>query len=111
MKTFDIQIKTPLWTGGIDRQCDRLHETGFIGSLRWWYEAILRGLGHRACDPGTHSCSDDEGFCKACEIFGATGRRRQFRLKINGGKLVFPQSKQPKNIPIKPYGRKGGWYC
>ncbi|MGQ9833224.1 MAG: type III-B CRISPR module RAMP protein Cmr1, partial [Candidatus Villigracilaceae bacterium] len=39
---MEIQLKTltPLWTGGIDGTTDRLHETGLIGSLRWWYEAL-----------------------------------------------------------------------
>ncbi|WP_348531079.1 type III-B CRISPR module RAMP protein Cmr1, partial [Methanothrix sp.] len=36
---LEIRLKTltPLWTGGVDQTCDRLHETGLIGSLRWWY--------------------------------------------------------------------------
>lgn len=40
-----IQTLTPLWTGGVDGKMDRIHETGIIGSMRWWYEAIVRGLG------------------------------------------------------------------
>ena len=53
MKTLEISIQplTPILTGGADRTTDRLHETGIIGSLRWWYEAIVRGLGGSACDP------------------------------------------------------------
>ncbi|WP_343426310.1 type III-B CRISPR module RAMP protein Cmr1 [Candidatus Amarolinea dominans] len=39
-----IRTLTPLWTGGVDATSDRLHATGIIGSLRWWYEAIIRGL-------------------------------------------------------------------
>ncbi|MGQ9484848.1 MAG: RAMP superfamily CRISPR-associated protein, partial [Desulfosoma sp.] len=31
-----LQTLTPLWTGGVDGTTDRLHETGLIGSLRWW---------------------------------------------------------------------------
>ncbi|HHF52316.1 MAG TPA: type III-B CRISPR module RAMP protein Cmr1, partial [Candidatus Aminicenantes bacterium] len=38
-----IKTLTPIWTGGVGGRCDRLHETGIIGSLRWWYEAIVRG--------------------------------------------------------------------
>jgi CRISPR-associated protein Cmr1 len=37
---------TPLWSGGVAKgEMDRIHETGILGSLRWWYEAIVRGLG------------------------------------------------------------------
>ena len=43
--TIELKTLTPLWTGGVDKTCDRLHETGLIGSLRWWYEALVRGLG------------------------------------------------------------------
>ncbi len=54
----DIRIKTltPLWTGGVDGKADRIHETGLLGSLRWWYEAIVRGLGGTACDPSEGEC-------------------------------------------------------
>ncbi|UKL14242.1 type III-B CRISPR module RAMP protein Cmr1 [Dissulfurimicrobium hydrothermale] len=47
MKEIKITLKTltPLWTGGVDQTSDRLHETGLIGSLRWWYEALVRVQG------------------------------------------------------------------
>jgi len=31
-----IETLTPLWTGGVDGRADRIHETGILGSLRWW---------------------------------------------------------------------------
>jgi len=96
-----IQIKTltPLWTGGVDGSCDRLHETGIIGSLRWWYEAIVRGLGGYACDPtGDRQCKlnwkeKDEGdrkknMCPVCYLFGCTGWKRRFQLQIEVAPLV-----------------------
>ena len=75
---------TPLWTGGVDQTCDRLHETGLLGSLRWWYEAIVRGLGGYACDPTSEDrCPDKDGkHCVACELFGCTGWARKFRLRV-----------------------------
>ncbi len=99
---MDVRLKTltPLWTGGVDQTCDRLHETGLIGSLRWWYEALVRGLGGYACDPTEHACTFDEekyrrskatdehqrlreaGLCDACQMFGATGWARKFRLRV-----------------------------
>ncbi len=62
---------------------DRIHETGIIGSLRWWYEAIVRGLGGSACDPtGDGKCPDKRGrYCDVCAVFGATGLKRAFRLE------------------------------
>jgi CRISPR-associated protein Cmr1 len=83
-----VQIKlktlTPLWTGGVDMRCDRLHETSIIGSIRWWYEALVRGLGGWACDPTADSgCPDQRGQrCAACELFGCTGWRRKFNLQV-----------------------------
>jgi CRISPR-associated protein Cmr1 len=129
---FTIETLTPLWTGGADQTCDRLHETGLIGSLRWWFEALLRGLGGEACDPMEHSCSFDEdkyrkskagngrqrlldaGVCDACQLFGCTGWARRFRLLISGGQKFFNVQKV-----LVPSGRKhqtkkglraGGWF-
>ncbi len=81
--TVHIRTLTPLWTGGIDSTMDRIHETGILGSLRWWYEAIVRGLGGEACDPtGDDRCPDRQGrYCDACAVFGATGLQRAFRLE------------------------------
>lgn len=78
-----LKTLTPLWTGGIDGKVDRLHETGIIGSLRWWYEALVRGLGGYACDPTSDDrCPDEDGkHCVACELFGCTGWARKFRLQ------------------------------
>ncbi|MGQ9775568.1 type III-B CRISPR module RAMP protein Cmr1, partial [Chloroflexus sp.] len=93
-----IATLTPLWTGGIDGKVDRIHETGILGSLRWWYEAIVRGLGGEACDPSAGTCRfdaeqyaaskaaderqrlRDAGLCDVCQVFGATGWRRRFRV-------------------------------
>jgi CRISPR-associated protein Cmr1 len=134
MNKVQITLKTltPIWTGGVDGTCDRLHETGFIGSLRWWYETIVRGLGGYACDPTEHSCTFDEeryrrsradderqrlrdaGVCDACQLFGCTGWARKFRLKASGGERLF----DGQNVLI-PSGRvrqtskgprAGGWF-
>lgn len=79
-------------------------ETGILGSLRWWYEGILRGFGGHACDPTEHVCLFDvkryaegrqrgltgaallaaAGLCPACQFFGATGWQRRFRLLVDG---------------------------
>ena len=81
---IDLHALAPLWTGGVDQKTDRLHETGLIGSLRWWYEALVRGLGGPACDPTSDDrCPDDsDKHCAACELFGCTGWARKFRLRV-----------------------------
>lgn len=94
-KSLTIKLKTltPLWTGGVDQTCDRLHETGLIGSLRWWYEALVRGLGGYACDPTDKKSKCKEydpkigkrSICAACYLFGTTGWARLFRLQVLEG--------------------------
>ncbi len=115
-KTRTLQVKirtlTPLWTGGVDGTMDRIHETGIIGSLRWWYEAIVRGLGGSACDPTSHACEltgdrlkrynaarkagknwwealDEAGICDVCKVFGTTGWKRRFKLEVRPMKGEF----------------------
>ena len=127
MRKFTVEIKplTPIWTGDADRKVTTLRETGIIGSLRWWYEALIRGYGGFACDPtGTNEklkCKLDEkkfkellkseksikkaldksGICSACQLFGCTGWSRRFRLEIDYKEekipLFFVSSYQNKN--------------
>jgi len=112
--TLKIETLTPIWTGDADGACTEIKETGIIGSMRWWYEAIVRGLGGYACDPtsdgnagilkrcelddkkfkeslesGT-SVQDalDEQICPACRLFGCTGWRRRFRVEIESVDVV-----------------------
>ena len=126
---MNIKLKTltPLWTGGVDDEMDRVHETGIIGSLRWWYEALVRGLGGWARDPSQHKCSFDAekyrestvtderyrlrnaGLCDACQVFGATGWQRRFRLTVEDHteRLWTPP---PNALNVRPPGRRRGWY-
>jgi len=113
--TITLKTLTPLWTGGVDGTCDRLHETGLIGSLRWWYEALVRGLGGYACDPTSEDrCPDKDGNrCVACELFGCTGWGRKFRLEapaevelvqIRGNLKAIKQGQEieVKIVPLRP---------
>lgn len=61
-----LSALTPIWTGGVDQRSDRLHETGLIGSLRWWYEAIVRGLDGAVCDPKSDI---DHSACPVCQLW------------------------------------------
>ena len=116
--TITLKTLTPLWTGGVDGKCDRLHATGLIGSLRWWYEAILRGLGGHVCDPVEQPCLYDteqphNGLCLGCQMFGATGWARRFRLTVedrtSSGGPTHPQ--RPTGDRYKRDGRtRPAWY-
>lgn len=100
--TISIKILTPIWTGDVNGRCSEIKETGIIGSLRWWYEAIVRGLGGYVCDSLNESCEfDTKGYgnalrsgksienalavglkevCPVCRLFGCGGLKRQFQL-------------------------------
>ncbi len=101
MTTNSLEIKlttlTPIWTGGIGGEADRLHPTGIIGSMRWWYEVIVRGLGGWACDPSEHNClyevkASNQGLCDVCRVFGATGWARRFRLIVTDETQLRPDN-------------------
>lgn len=130
MKELSIKAKTltPLWTGGVDAAADWLHETGIIGSLRWWYEAIVRGLGGWACDPSEHGCRfdaekyrkstaaderqrlRDAGLCDVCQVFGATGWKRRFRVEVVEDNTIPAWNPPPGMLNIRPPKRSRGWY-
>ena len=98
---LSVKTLTPIWTGGSSGQVDRVHETGILGSLRWWMEVLARGVGGRVCDPSQGTCRfdaeryekskatedhqrlRDAGLCDVCQVFGATGWRRKFRLSLH----------------------------
>lgn len=119
-----IQTLTPLWTGGAGQTCDRLHETGLIGSLRWWYEALVRGLGGYACDPTDErsKCKEydpkkgTQSICAACYLFGTTGWARKFRLRVvdGSGQLIdnavnAGQDITLQFIELRPMSEEGKW--
>ncbi len=107
MGSLKIKLRTitPLWTGGTNGQADRLHMTSIVGSLRWWYEVLVRGLNGRACDPSKHSCRYDlkepySGLCDVCKVFGATGWARRFRLSIKDESQLRPDHSHPTHISL-----------
>lgn len=130
--SIEIETLTPLWTAGADsKKMDRLHETGIIGSLRWWYGAMIQGLGGCAGDHEKGGCqfNADEyakhpelpkrerlqkaGLCDVCQLFGATGWKRRFNMEIGQGEKLFEESKillpSGRVHPGKKEPRAGGW--
>lgn len=100
---INLSTLTPMWTGGATGKVDRLHITSLIGSLRWWYEVLVRGVGGKVCDK--HSCIYDknkpnDGLCDACKIFGTTGYARQFKMDINDEKSLKVERTKPPIIEI-----------
>jgi len=68
---------TPLWTGDAWGKCNELKLTRLIGSIRWWFEALVRGMEYKASDSTGDKCeieikkscltSDEIGiFLKVC---------------------------------------------
>lgn len=88
----DLQMRTPLWTGDVDRTCQWIRETSLLGCLRWWYEALLRGYGVQLPhdEDGKNSCEVKDGIweddCPVCRLFGCTGWARRFKLSSSMAK-------------------------
>jgi CRISPR-associated protein Cmr1 len=106
---FKLKTLAQIWTGGVrPNDNSRLRPTGIKGSIRWWCEALIRGLDAYACDPTSDNrCEfntrsyrqtnnlDEElqKICPACQLFGCTGWRGKFNLRIenNTGEIITKQ--------------------
>lgn len=107
-RTWQFKAMADLWTGSVDGKYDRLITTGLLGSIRWWFEVLVRGLGGSSCDPTDTKC-EDRNHCVVCELFGCTGWARKFRFEVldEKGKIKTDQIKQDKPfslrfIPLRP---------
>lgn len=128
MESISFLTLTPVWTGNIDKESSILRATGILGSLRWWTEAILRGMGYYCCDPTNNfRCPKEtqikrekapiekkKEFCNACLIFGATGLSRSFKIEtinINTNENSNNNKKEffSTAINLVPGKRKRGW--
>ncbi|ACX52048.1 CRISPR-associated RAMP protein, Cmr1 family [Ammonifex degensii KC4] len=113
-KQYEWHLKalTDIWTGDVDRESKRLILTGLLGSIRWWFEVLVRGLGGKACDPTVDGvrCPDEKGHrCVVCKLFGCTGWARKFRLMVlseNGdiiqNRIQAGQTFILRFIPLRP---------
>lgn len=94
-RIWQLQALTDIWTGDVYGKKDRLISTGLLGSIRWWFEVVVRGLGGKACDPSHHrgnkpgpcpntqkKVRDPGHHCVVCELFGCTGWARKFRFDV-----------------------------
>jgi CRISPR-associated protein Cmr1 len=107
--TIKLTTLTPLWTGGADGRSDSgLHITGIMGSLRWWYEVLVRGIGGQVCSMSSPCIYDAKqepyhSLCDVCRLFGATGWARRFKLIVSEENL---QPKKPSASTIDRSGRR-----
>jgi CRISPR-associated protein Cmr1 len=119
MKEWKLKALTHIWTGDADGKSGCLIPTGIMGSLRWWFEVLVRGLGGKACDPTVDGvrCPDKEvknphdpgHHCVVCELFGCTGWARKFRLMVVGenhqviqGQITAGRTFTLRFIPLRP---------
>jgi CRISPR-associated protein Cmr1 len=103
-REWKCRALTDIWTGDASGRGDRLIATGLLGSIRWWFEVLVRGLGGKACDPTlpevrcpapNKTPSEPGHHCVVCELFGCTGWARKFRFE------VLDETGQPKSSQIK----------
>ncbi|HDH13113.1 MAG TPA: type III-B CRISPR module RAMP protein Cmr1 [Nitrospirae bacterium] len=116
---FRLKALTPIWTGGVKRNDNStLHVTGIKGSIRWWYEALIRGLGCYACDPTASGHCElkpkeldrdkpltpqiKKQICPVCYMFGCTGWSGKFILQLKEPGTNRPiQSLSSREISFK----------
>lgn len=115
-KAIEVKVKpvTTIFTGDIYGKSKDVRLTGIIGSIRWWMEALVRGLGGFACDPTESNpkktwkkcdfkLSKDvlkktksykktmkqslEEVCPVCQFFGCGGLSSAVRWNIKEGQI------------------------
>jgi len=113
-REWQLEALTPICTGDANRSYRRLIPSGIMGSLRWWFEVLVRGLGGKACDPTAKEvrCEYDpkdprppeQQLCVACYLFGCTGWACKFRLMIldaNGQRVIQDQIQAGQKFTLR----------
>ncbi|MEP0765504.1 MAG: type III-B CRISPR module RAMP protein Cmr1 [Fimbriimonadia bacterium] len=104
-RTFKLKALTELWTGDLNGKSDRLITTGLLGSIRWWFEVLVRGLGGSACDPTDRKC-EDRNHCVVCELFGCTGWARKFKFEVLDKNGNIREARNNAETKISPQIKK-----
>jgi CRISPR-associated protein Cmr1 len=112
-QTWCLKALTPIWTGDAERKGERLILTGLLGSLRWWFEVLVRGLGGSAYDsteegnpcpdPKVKNATEPLHHCVVCELFGCTGWARKFRFQAfdSNGNVQRDQIKKNQDLKLR----------
>ena len=103
--TYRLRALTDLWTGDLNGKSDRLITTGLLGSIRWWFEVLVRGLNGNACDPTDTKC-EDRNHCVVCELFGCTGWARKFRFEVLDKNGNIREARNNAETKISPQIKK-----
>ena len=114
---YQFKALTDLWTGLVNLVeqkgqikekivSDRLITTGLLGSIRWWFEVLIRGLGGSACDSSDDKsrCPDKYGQrCVVCEFFGCTSWARKFRFEVlnKDGEIIIDQIRKDDELQLR----------
>lgn len=114
---YQFKALTDLWTGSVNLVeqngqikekivSDRLATTGLLGSIRWWFEVLVRGLGGSACDSSDDKsrCPDKYGQrCVVCEFFGCTSWARKFRFEVlnKDGEIKIDQIRKDDELQLR----------
>jgi len=104
-RIYKFHALTDLWTGDVNGKSERLITTGLLGSIRWWFEVLVRGLGGRACDPTDTKC-EDRNHCVVCELFGCTGWARKFRFEVLDKDCNIRETRNNARTNISPQIKK-----
>lgn len=105
-RTYELQALTDVWTGDAStaqsKNANRLITTGLLGSIRWWFEVLVRGLGGAPCDPSANqkSCLNDQ-HCVVCKLFGCTGWARKFRFDVRNAQGAVITSRLAKDAVFR----------
>lgn len=111
-KIYKFRAFNDIWTGDAKGKPDRTITTGLLGSIRWWFEVLVRGLGGSACDPTSDRkrCpnhrkrpTDPGHHCVVCELFGCTGWARKFRFEVldKNGQAKTPQIRKNETFKLR----------
>jgi len=125
MKEIRVLLRTltPIWTGDARGECKELKLTGLLGSLRWWFEALVRGVGYKACDPTSdNKCKLElrnpeefskiyERICPVCYLFGTTGWKGRFSVEVEENRLQPIERFEVRTRTDKHNGRYLSRYC
>ncbi len=119
-----LHTLTPLWTGGVNGKCEESKISGIIGSLRWWFEILVRGMGYYACDitseKSDKKCKVEikkpedvltiyEKICPVCFLFGTTGWKSRFSLTVDEDRLGQPFEGKI-NVRLSKDKKHKGWH-
>ncbi len=104
-RIYKFQALTDLWTGDLNGKSEHLITTGLLGSIRWWFEVLVRGLGGSACDPTDTKC-EGRNHCVVCELFGCTGWARKFRFEVLDKDCNIRETRNNARTNISPQIKK-----